>query len=116
MSLVRAKRGFVIFDRTRSGMPRRIKQGSILESSDPAVVGSPAQFESVDDMIVQAPSVERATAEPGERRAVTPKPEPDAKSDEGEKTAAKKDEKGPAVRTTRTTSTTGAKGKQDGEV
>jgi hypothetical protein len=113
MSMVRARKGFVVFNRSEPGMPRRIKQGMILDSSDPAVVASPAQFENLDDLVVGAP-VERATSGPGEKRSVDVSTGVADKSPKVEE--KQKVEEKPVPRTSRVTSPAGAKGKQDGEV
>jgi hypothetical protein len=119
MSLVRAKRGFVVFDRSGVGMPRRIKQGSILESTDPAVVASPTQFEVLEDMVVRPqPAVERASAEPGERRSVdtTTGVKPVEKVEQVEQKPAADRSTNARRSPVKMDTTAGPKGKQDGEV
>lgn len=118
MSLMRAKRGFVMFDRD-GGPARRIKQGSILEDSDPAVSAAPAQFESLDDLVVGAP-VERATSGPGEKRSVdTVTGVKDEKSKAEDKPAEKPADRPAAGGRRSPVKVDGSdlpKGKQDGEV
>lgn len=116
MSLVRAKRGFVVFDRSGVGMPRRIKQGSILESADPAVVANPTQFENLDDMVVR-PSVERASADPGEKRSVDTTTGVKAEEKKEEKAEPKLDRStNPRRSPVKVDDTDLPKGKKDGEV
>lgn len=55
-----------------NGVPRVITAGMLLDASDPVIKGREALFEDVDTyMSERAPQpVERATAEPGERRSL----------------------------------------------
>ena len=91
------KRCVAAFAASVDGVPRMYTAGMLVDASDPAVKGREALFEDVETHMAdkaarQAPRVEQATAEPGERRSVArpakkaaaaSKPEP--KSDGGTK-------------------------------
>lgn len=122
MKILRVRDSFMYYG---DGFQRSFVAGDLIDASDPAVKGREELFQPVEDFVMERSSrpqigirgrvVERASAEPGEKRDVSPKP--DTKVDE--KVDDKKDEKAdekPAPRSSRTSSTTGAKGKQDGEV
>lgn len=126
MKILRVRDSFMYYG---GGDPRMFAAGDLIDASDPVVKGREALFQDVEDFVQQKTDrpqiglrgrvIERASAEPGEKRAFSPKPDtkPDDKSDT--KVDDKKDEKAddkPAARSSRTTSATGAKGKQDGEV
>ncbi|MFD5294781.1 hypothetical protein ACFWJU_06195 [Streptomyces mutabilis] len=56
------------------GMPRVVRAGDLVEDSDPVMRGRTHLFESVDDHVAQQrprATVETATADPGEPRALT---------------------------------------------
>lgn len=116
MTTLRANESFTAYDR-KNGEMRSIAVGALVDSNDSVVKGRESLFTKVDEYVEKygrrdRKTVERASAEPGEKRSIgAPRVE--------EKPADKKDEKAddkPAARSLRTTSTTGAKGKQDGEV
>lgn len=91
------KRCVAAFAASVDGVPRMYTVGMLVDASDPAVKGREALFEDVETHMAdkaarQAPRVEQATAEPGERRSIARpaakkaaagKPEP--KSDGGTK-------------------------------
>lgn len=97
MAIKRCKASFAV---SVNGVPRMVTAGQLVDASDPVIKGREALFEDVETHVAdkaarQAPKVEQATAEPGEKRSVAPrqqakktapsKPEPKAaaKSDEG---------------------------------
>lgn len=93
MPIKRCKASFSV---SVNGVPRVITAGTLLDTSDPVIKGREALFEDVDTyMSERAPQpVERATAEPGERRNLTgrkpvkrmpstPEAEPQSKETEG---------------------------------
>lgn len=60
------------------GTPRMYTVGMLVDGSDPVIKGREALFEDVETHVSdkaarQAPQVERATAEPGERRSLPPR-------------------------------------------
>lgn len=116
MKILRVRDSFMYYG---PGYQRMFCAGDLVDSEDPAVKGREQLFQPVEDFVQQRRDrpqiglrgrvVERATAEPGERRNVNPlPPEPEKSSD--------KDDKAPARRTPTKADTTGPKGKQDGEV
>lgn len=119
MSILRVRDSFLYYG---PGYQRMFCAGDLVDGSDPAVKGREELFQPVEDFVqektdrkqigLRGRTVERASAEPGEKRE-TPTPKVEEKSED--KAEEKKDEKA-APRSSRTTSTTGAKGKQDGEV
>lgn len=82
MSLIRCREPF---SADVDGVPRTVAAGALVDESDPIVKGREALFETVDDYAARTNRVrpvEAATAEPGEKRSVEPKPE--RKADKGE--------------------------------
>ncbi|WP_406730898.1 hypothetical protein [Streptomyces sp. NBC_01794] len=94
------KRCVAAFAASADGTPRMYTVGLLVDASDPIIKGREHLFEDVETHVAdkaarQAPKVEQATAEPGEKRSVAPrqqakkaapsKPEPKAaaKSDDG---------------------------------
>ncbi|MCX5584278.1 hypothetical protein [Streptomyces erythrochromogenes] len=69
MPIKRCKASFSV---SVNGVPRVITAGTLLDASDPVIKGRETLFEDVDTyMSERAPQpVERATAEPGERRSL----------------------------------------------
>lgn len=81
------KRCTSAFAASVDGVPRMYTVGQLVDASDPVIRGREALFEDVETHMAdkaarQAPKVEQATAEPGERRSVTPR-------QQAKKTAAK---------------------------
>lgn len=70
MPIKRCKASFSV---SVNGTPRVVTAGTLLDGADPVIKGREALFEDVDTyMTERAPQpVERATAEPGERRSLT---------------------------------------------
>jgi len=59
------------------GAPRSYTTGQLVDGADPVVKGREHLFEDVEVHVeAKAATVEQATAEPGERRAVTRPPRP----------------------------------------
>lgn len=86
MAIKRCKAAFAV---SVNGVPRMVTVGQLVDASDPVIKGREALFEDVETHVSEkaarpAPQVERATAEPGEKRSVTPPRKTAAK-----KTAAK---------------------------
>lgn len=117
MTTLRANQSFTAYNR-KTGDMRPVPAGTLVDSSDDVVKGRESLFDKVEDFVekygrkdrsvVYNKTVERASAEPGERRSVgRPLPPENEKSS---------DDKGPARRTPTKADTTGPKGKQDGEV
>lgn len=72
MSIMRCKTSFMT---NVNGSRRMIRQGDLFSSDDPVVKGREALFDAVEDVVAKRTPksesvVERATAEPGERRSV----------------------------------------------
>ncbi|WP_236241158.1 hypothetical protein [Streptomyces sp. CC228A] len=72
MAIKRCKASFAVMV---NGAPRVIPAGQLVDESDPVVKGREANFEDVETYVTdkaarRAPLVERATAEPGERRSL----------------------------------------------
>lgn len=132
MSTLRAKTSFTAYVGEGSdAQSLSVAAGELIASDNVVVKGREAFFEKVEDVVLDVGRktrvkrgedqgrsevlMERASADPGERRSVG-RPKADDKS-EVKPDESKDEKKGePTTRTTRTTSTTGAKGKQDGEV
>ena len=82
MSTLRCKEAFVAWV---DGEPRTIPAGFLVDSKDAVVKGRESLFDQVDQFVerwgrpdrVEMPVVERATAAPGEKREVAPKPSPE---------------------------------------
>lgn len=116
MSTLRANQSFTAYDR-KTGDMRPVPVGTLVDSSDDVVKGRESLFDKTEDFVEKygrpdrsvtySRSVERASAEPGERRNVSRPLPPEEKSS---------DDKGPVRRTPTKADTTGPKGKQDGEV
>lgn len=123
MTTLRAKESFQAFVDSPSGVQKvTVPAGELLDSGHPTVKGREHLFEAVDDHVASLGRweqvrkgenrgrgdvlMERATAEPGERRSVNPRPDPE------EKPAAPKGVGKAAVKPP----TASSKGKQDGEV
>ncbi|WPP30037.1 hypothetical protein [Streptomyces sp. CL7] len=70
------KRAIAPFTAYIDGMPRVVRAGDLVEETDPVMQGRTHLFETVEDHVAQRqpqrPQVETATAEPGERRDLTP--------------------------------------------
>jgi hypothetical protein len=109
MTTLRCKQSFTAF--TPTG-PLSVAAGALLDSTHDLVKGREALFTPVEDFVEHVGRtnkdghhdgvlMERATAEPGERRSVRPKIDPEEKPVETKQPA-----KPPVAR----------KGKQDGEV
>ncbi len=117
MSYVQAKTGFVIFDK-KTRTAQRVKQGRFFEENDPVVQSNPSQFVSVDDMAARMTPIERATAEPGERRSVG-RPKVEQPKDEQKVVDEPKGDSKPASgrrSPVKMDTVDLPKGKQDGEV
>jgi hypothetical protein len=89
------KRCTAAFAAKVAGIPRMYTPGQLVDDSDPGIKGREALFEDVESYMSnkaarQAPRVEQATAEPGERRSVTP---PVAKKPTAKKVASKPEPK-----------------------
>jgi hypothetical protein len=72
------KRCTSAFAASVDGVPRMYTVGQLVDASDPVIKGREGLFEDVETHMAdkaarQAPRVEQATAEPGERRSVTPR-------------------------------------------
>lgn len=72
MSIMRCKSTFFA---VLKGQERRVRTGELLSSDDPVVKQHAPYFESVEEHLANKaamaePVVERATAEPGEKRAL----------------------------------------------
>ena len=73
------KRCVAAFAASVDGVPRMYTVGMLVDASDPVIKGREGLFEDVDTHMAdkaarQAPRVEQATAEPGEKRSVAPRP------------------------------------------
>lgn len=91
------KRCVAAFAASVDGVPRMYTVGQLVDASDPAVKGRESLFEDVETHMAdkaarQAPRVEQATAEPGEKRSVgrpvakkAAASKPEAKTDGGTK-------------------------------
>jgi hypothetical protein len=68
MGIKRCKESFAIFV---NGAPRMLTAGSLVDDADQVVADYPNNFEDVESFVSSrsAPSVEQATAEPGEKRS-----------------------------------------------
>lgn len=69
------KRCVAAFAASADGVPRMYTVGMLVDASDPVIKGREGLFEDVDTHMAdkaarQAPRVEQATAEPGEKRSV----------------------------------------------
>lgn len=100
MAALRCTNPFVAY---LDGVPRLVTGGELVDANDPVVQGRDQFFEPVDDYLSRrgtkaAPTVEQATAAPGERRS---------------RGKATKATQSPAAKTTPTT--TPAKGSQDAD-
>lgn len=89
MGQLRVTEAFAVFS---AGTPHGdvYPAGMLVDAKDPVVKGREASFEPAEDAaarVVRSTSIERATAAPGEKRDVTPKP---AKKAAAKKTAPKK--------------------------
>ncbi|MEU0393815.1 hypothetical protein ABZ208_13730 [Streptomyces sp. NPDC006208] len=85
MAIKRCKASFAV---VMNGAPRVITAGQLVDSDDPVIKGREASFEDVETyMSDRAARVEQATAEPGEKRSVSP---PAAKKTAAKKTSASK--------------------------
>jgi hypothetical protein len=121
MTALRVKRSFSWGGKS-TGVARTYREGQPVDSNDPAVAANPTAFEEFDEYIKRVSAarpgfgrpVERATAEPGERRSVTPKPSQD--DDEPVKPVEKPVDSPAARRTPVKPVVSSVKGKQDGEV
>jgi len=87
MAIKRCKAAFAV---SVSGVPRMVTVGQLVDASDPVIKGREHLFEDVETHVSekaarQAPKVEQATAEPGEKRSVAPP----ARKPLAKKTAAK---------------------------
>jgi len=85
MAIKRCKASFAV---SANGVPRMVTAGQLVDANDPVIKGREALFEDVETFMSdkaarQAPKVEQATAEPGEKRSVAPPRAP------AKKTAAK---------------------------
>ncbi|GHH87820.1 hypothetical protein [Streptomyces capitiformicae] len=59
------------FRTTVNGAKRVVPAGELIEDSDPVFKGREHLFQKVDDYVARhSPTVERATAEPGEKRGL----------------------------------------------
>ncbi|OLZ72568.1 hypothetical protein AVW11_04025 [Streptomyces amritsarensis] len=77
MTIKRSKASFAV---SVNGVPRVVPAGQLVDASDPVIKGRETLFEDAEAYVYdRTPQVERATAEPGERRSLT-----------GRKTAARK--------------------------
>ncbi|HEY9353008.1 MAG TPA: hypothetical protein VIP28_07155 [Nocardioides sp.] len=71
MAIKRCKAPFSVWT---NGVPRVISGGQLVEDSDPVYKGHEHLFEDVETYMSERSSkVEQATAEPGEKRAVSPR-------------------------------------------
>jgi hypothetical protein len=92
------KRCVAAFAASVDGVPRMYTVGQLVDASDPVIKGREGLFEDVETHMAdkaarQAPQVEQATADPGERRSVgrpakkaassKPAPKPETKSEDG---------------------------------
>lgn len=75
MSIKRATQAFTAYV---GGVPRVVHVGDLVKEDDPVLKGRGHLFENVEDHVRRPRSgpVEAATAEPGEKRNVTPPPAP----------------------------------------
>ena len=69
------KRCVAAFAASVDGVPRMYTVGQLVDASDPVIKGRQSLFEDVETHMAdkaarQAPKVEQATAEPGEKRSV----------------------------------------------
>ena len=78
MSILRCVEPFAVQD---GNLPRVMRSGDVVESDDPIVKGHESMFEPVESFIVRRAAgtstgtmLETATADPGEKRAVTKPP------------------------------------------
>ncbi|NUL09073.1 hypothetical protein [Streptomyces lunaelactis] len=76
MAIKRCKAPFAV---SVAGTPRIFTAGQLVDAADPAIKGREHLFEDVetfmsDQAARQAPKVEQATAGPGEKRSVAPRP------------------------------------------
>ncbi|WP_255951548.1 hypothetical protein [Streptomyces odontomachi] len=79
------------FSAYEGGRPRVVRDGQLVEESDPIVAGREAHFETVDAHLARRPrAVEQATADPGEPRTVTSPAEPDEPASASAKAAARR--------------------------
>lgn len=71
MAVKRCKAAFAVFV---NGSPRMLNPGVLVDESDPIVKSHPHFFEDVETYVSDRAGerVEQATAEPGEKRTVTP--------------------------------------------
>ncbi|MEU2181235.1 hypothetical protein [Streptomyces thermolilacinus] len=68
MAIKRATASFVAYI---GGVPRMVHVGDLIDETDPVVSGREHLFGDIADHVTRArPTVEQATAEPGERRSV----------------------------------------------
>lgn len=120
MKILRVRDSFMYYG---PGYQRMFCAGDLVDGDDPAVKGREELFQPVEDFVQQQTDrkqvglrgrmVERATAEPGERRTVSrPLPPEDDKNSEGEKS----DSKSVTRRTPTKPEPVAGKGKTDGEV
>lgn len=84
------KRCVAAFAASMDGVPRMYTVGLLVDDKDPIIKGREHLFEDVETHVAekaarQAPRVEQATAGPGEKRSVSPRPA-------GKKTAPSKPE------------------------
>lgn len=71
MSVLRVRESFAV---SVGGTPRVYNPGDLVDADDPVVKGRQVYFEAPEASIARRSKVESATAEPGEQRAVAPKP------------------------------------------
>lgn len=72
MAVLRCTEGFAYTDR-KTGAPRVVRSGDLVDAKDPVVKGRESMFEPVEATVDRASdrSVEQATAAPGEKRAAS---------------------------------------------
>lgn len=97
MAIKRCKAAFAV---SVNGVPRMVTVGQLVDASDPVIKGREALFEDVETFMSdkaarQAPQVEQATAEPGEKRSVAaPARKPPAKKAAAKPPSVEKSENG----------------------
>ena len=69
-----AMRCVAAFAAYRNGTPVVVHVGDVFADDDPLIQGKEPFFESVDSHLQRRAGVESATAEPGEKRALSRKP------------------------------------------
>jgi hypothetical protein len=93
------KRCVAAFAASVDGVPRMYTVGQLVDASDPVIKGREALFEDVETHMAdkaarQAPRVEQATAEPGEKRSVMPPRKAAVKKTAAKPPVGEKDDKG----------------------